>query len=153
MKRVAILLIVLTTPLFSFLPKPGNEEATDTGINWITIEEAEKLTKENPKHVFVDVYTDWCGWCKKMDKSTFTDPEVVKYVNQHFYAVKLNAESDKKINVKGIDTTARQLAASFRVTGYPTIVFIDKEFHRVTPVPGYKRAEEFKNILMEIVGS
>lgn len=149
MKKIFFLICAL--PLLSFTPLL-NDEPEKTSINWVTIEEAEQLTKENPRKIFVDVYTDWCGWCKKMDKSTFADPDVVEYVNKHFYAVKLDAESDQKINLKGMDTTGRQLAASFKVTGYPTIVFIDENFHKVTPVPGYRQAKEFKDILMQING-
>ena len=47
-------------------------------INWMSFEEAIARSKEDPKHIFVDVYTDWCGWCKKMDASTFVDPVIVR---------------------------------------------------------------------------
>ncbi|HSJ67441.1 MAG TPA: DUF255 domain-containing protein, partial [Anditalea sp.] len=50
-------------------------------INWLTFEEAAAMTEKDPKMIIVDVYTDWCGWCKKMDKGTFTDPTVVEYIN------------------------------------------------------------------------
>ncbi len=118
-------------------------------INWVSIEEVEKLTKENPKKIFVDVYTDWCGWCKRMDATTFTDAAVIDYVNENYYAVKLNAESKDNISLKGINTTGAELARSFRVSSYPTIVFIDEEFHNVTPVPGYRKAKEFHDILKQ----
>ena len=118
-------------------------------INWVSIEEVEKLTKENPKKIFVDVYTDWCGWCKRMDATTFTDAAVVDYVNENYYAVKLNAESKDNISLKGINTTGAELARSFRVSSYPTIVFIDETFHNITPVPGYRKAKEFHDILKQ----
>ena len=71
-------------------------------INWKTIEEAETLQKANPnKPLFIDIYTDWCGWCKKMDKTTFLDKSVVKAINDKYIPVKLNAELNKDINFKG----------------------------------------------------
>ncbi|MBT8210292.1 MAG: thioredoxin domain-containing protein, partial [Eudoraea sp.] len=63
-------------------------------VQWLTWEEATNLatTEENPKKIFVDVYTDWCGWCKKMDKDTFQNAEVAAYMSKNFYMVKLDGE-------------------------------------------------------------
>ena len=130
----------------------GND-AKNASINWINIEEAQKLGKDEPRKIFVDVYTDWCGWCKKMDRSTFADQSVVDYVNQNYYAVKLNAESSRKIVFNGHEMTEASLARSMRVSGYPTIVFIDEKFESVQPVPGYRNAEQFKKILKEFNGN
>ena len=130
----------------------GND-TENASINWINIEEAQKLGKDEPRKIFVDVYTDWCGWCKKMDRSTFADKSVVDYVNQNYYAVKLNAESSRKIVFNGYEMTESSLARSMRVSGYPTIVFIDEKFESVQPVPGYRNAEQFKKILKEFNGN
>ena len=127
----------------------GNGDDKATEINWLTIEEAQRLGQQEPRSVFVDVYTDWCGWCKKMDKSTFQDADVVKYVNENYYAVKLDAESNNKVTFNGVELTERELARAFRVKGYPTIVMIDETFQQITPLPGYKQAAEFKNVLMQ----
>lgn len=121
-------------------------------INWVSIDEAERLTKEVPKKIFIDVYTDWCGWCKRMDASTFSDEAVIDYVNEHYYAVKLNAESKENISLKGMNTNGIELARSFKVTGYPTIVFIDETFEQVLPVPGFRKAAEFHDILKQFNG-
>ena len=148
----ALLLGILFSGFILSVEEPIEDAPSDSKekkINWVSIEEVEKLTKENPKKIFVDVYTDWCGWCKRMDATTFTDEEVVAYVNENYYAVKLNAESKDNISLKGIHTTPAELARSFRVSSYPTIVFIDETFHNITPVPGYRKAKEFHNILKE----
>ena len=131
----------------SMVKASGDENATE--INWLSIEEAQIKGQNEPRSVFVDVYTDWCGWCKKMDKSTFQDAEVVKYVNENYYAVKLDAESNNIVTFNGVDLTERELARAFRVSGYPTIVIIDETFQQITPLPGYKQAAEFKNVLMQ----
>lgn len=70
-------------------------------ITWMSVEDAEKVQLENPsKSMFIDVYTDWCGWCKKMDNSTFKDKEVVEFLSKYFIPVKLNAEQKKDIKFK-----------------------------------------------------
>ena len=66
-------------------------------INWMTLEEALEKSKTEKRKIFVDVMTDWCGWCKRMDETTFTDPAVAQYLNEHFYAVKFNAEQTNDI--------------------------------------------------------
>ena len=119
----------------------------DKKINWLTIEEAQELSKENPKKVIMDVYTDWCGWCKKMDKTTFADEKVVDYVNENFYAVKLKADSNDKVSFKGQEFSKGELARALRVTGYTTIVFFDESFARFQPVSGFRPAEDFLKLL------
>ena len=59
-------------------------------INWISLEEVVEFQKTEPKNVIIDVYTNWCGPCKLMDKNTFSNPEIVSYINKNYYAVKFN---------------------------------------------------------------
>ena len=70
-------------------------------INWVSIEEASVLYQQNPKPMFIDVYTDWCGWCKRMDATTFQDASIAQYLNSNFYAVKLNAETSDSLRFMG----------------------------------------------------
>src|SRR5690606_20911058 len=72
-----------------------------TAINWLTIDEVQVAMKKQPKKVYMDVYTDWCGWCKVMDRKTFSNKDVIKYMNKHFYAVKFNAERQDSIRFLG----------------------------------------------------
>ena len=139
--RVAAFLLLIT--LTSFTPPYPTAET----INWLTIEEAEALSEKEPRKILMDVYTDWCGWCKKMDKTTFADEEVAKYVNENFYAVKLKADSNDKVTFKGKEYSKGELAQAFRVTGYPTIVFFDQSFTKFQPVSGYRGANDFLALL------
>lgn len=124
-------------------------------IQWLTIDQAEEKLRQEPRKVLIDVYTDWCGWCKKMDKDTFTDPEVVAHINKNFYAVKLDAEGEKPITLKGrtfalkADYKAHELAVALLngQMSFPTTVFLDEELNMLTPVPGYLDAKNMSQIL------
>src|SRR5215813_11177763 len=122
MKMRFILILAL------MLSAAGSFAQTTSEIKWLSISDAEKLMKKNPKKVIVDIYTDWCGWCKRLDATTYKDPAIVDYINQNFYAVKFNAESKDNITFMG---TTYSFDAAHRVnslsnvlmgnsSGYPT---------------------------------
>jgi len=133
-----------------------NAQAQD--INWISWEEAVQLSQTDaaPKKIFVDVYTDWCGWCKKMDKDTFQNPQVSKYMQDNFYMVKMDAEGKDPIQYQGktfkfVPSGRRgyhELAAALLQgkMSYPTVVFLDEDFNMLSPVPGYQKVEPFMQI-------
>jgi thioredoxin-related protein len=156
MKKLLIanimIFLVLSMPTLANGNNPEESESKEKKINWITVEEAQKLGKESPKKVFVDVYTSWCGYCKRMDAVTFSDPSVIDYVNNNFYAIKLDAESKKMVTFNGTVLSEAELARAFKVTGYPTIVFIDETFKYIQPVPGFRQPKDFKDILMKFNG-
>ena len=126
-------------------------------INWITIEKADELRRTEPRKVLIDVYTDWCGWCKKMDASTFSDPKVVAYINAYYYAVKLDAEQREPITLggktyeyvpngrRGYHEIANELLQG--KMSYPTTVFLDESMNMIQPVSGYLDVETIQPIL------
>lgn len=121
-------------------------------IEWMKFEDAVAATESSPKMLLVDVYTDWCGWCKKMDKETFTDPSVIKYVNDTFYAVKLDAEdTNRSFDFKGKKYTEAEMAAAMRVNSYPNFVIIDPTLQNITQLPGYRTAPQFLEGLTTLV--
>ena len=125
----------------------NRSEITAGDIQWVSIEEAQQLVKDNPRKVFIDIYADWCGWCKVMDRKTFSNGKVQNYVNENYYAVRIDAESSNTIVFNGKELTERQLVQSFKVRGLPTIVFIDESFEKVKPVAGYQNASQFLKTL------
>lgn len=132
---------------FNYKEDTTKVETTEE-IKWVSYDEATKLTKKKKKKIFIDVYTDWCGWCKKMDATTMKDPKVVEYMNKKFYAVKLNAESPSASNYKGTVVTERELATRiFKANGYPTTLYLDENENLLINLSGYREAGELNKIL------
>lgn len=160
---LSLFVLILLLSGYTFKPQATdkNGKAKAAKINWLTMEEAAEKIKQQPRKVIIDVYTDWCGWCKKMDQSTFTDPAVVAYVNKHYYAVKLNAEGKAPITLNGHtytykpDYKAHELAIALLQgqMSYPTTVYLDEKFNMLTPVPGYLDAPTLTKILTYFGGN
>lgn len=140
----------LSAKSFFHRPAPKTE-----AITWLTLEQAEEACKKKPRKIFIDVYTDWCGWCKRMDATTFSNPDVAKYVNEKYYAVKMNAESPESIIFKekvykyNAGRKANDLAIQLLngEMSYPTTVFVDEKLNVIQPLGGYLDASEFGKIL------
>jgi len=135
-------------------PQPEAVDAIVEGdLKWYSWEEAVAACEKEPRKIFVDVYTDWCGWCKVMDKKTFPIPEVKSYIEANFYPVKLDAEQKEDIVWNGTTFSWRpagrnginMLAYSLLEgkTSYPTIVYLNEKFERIMISPGYKTPEQF----------
>lgn len=143
MKYLSLLFIIV---LLSFSAK-GQEQ-----IQWLKFEEAIAANAQSPRMLLVDVYTDWCGWCKKMDKETFTDPKVIEYINSNFYAVKMNAENtERKFDFMGKEYTEATMAAAMRVRSYPNFVIIEPKLQNIAQLPGYRGPDAFLAGLTELI--
>ncbi|WP_373710052.1 thioredoxin family protein [Kaistella sp.] len=105
---ISILLLYFSTAISI------NGQSTEN-INWISFNQLNDSLKVHPKKVFVNFYADWCVYCKEMDRTTFRDDEVIKKLNESYYAVKMNIETDEKI-VFGAET------------------FVNKRTKRVNPI-------------------
>jgi thioredoxin-related protein len=174
MNKLAIVALVAAVCLMGFaaqfeqsvyVPKtfhmpdaPASTDAKANELRWYTWTEASELQKTKPKKMFIDVYTDWCGWCKRMDKNTFSDAEVSAYLQENFYPIKLNAEQREDIvfgrdtfkyvtmdNGRGVHTLAYSLLDGR--LGYPSVVFLDEQYRRIMISPGYK---EVPDIMKEL---
>lgn len=117
-------------------------------LQWNELEPALAEAKKSGKPILVDVYTDWCGWCKRMDKTTYGNAEVRDYVARSFVPVRLNAEDDKsRATYDGKSRTYRQFADGFQVSGYPTTLFLASDGTLITLLPGYAKPAPFLNVL------
>lgn len=128
-------------------------------IQWMSFEEAVERCAEQPKMVFIDVFTDWCGWCKRMDQSTFANPVIAKYMNEHFYAVKFDAERQDTLTFQG-----KQYLSVMRPDGrkgshqlayallkgkmsYPSYVIMDEQMQSIQVIGGYMEARQFEPMI------
>lgn len=131
------------------------------GIKWMTIEEAIEAQQVHKKKIFIDMYTDWCGWCKRMDATTFKDSAIIAKLNSEYYPVKFNAEKNEVITFKGEKyklirrgkSKYHELAVEFMKNSsrpglsYPTFIFLDEDLNTIQPIKGYKTVEQLLPIL------
>ncbi|GAA4453685.1 thioredoxin family protein [Rurimicrobium arvi] len=129
---------------------------SDKEINWISLDEVQKKMKVAPRKVYIDVYTPWCGWCKVMDQKTFSNPNVIKYINEHYYAVKFNAEQTDSVHFMGsaygLEGRTNQFAIQLLrgQLSYPTTVIMEENFQNPQLIPGYQDVKAIEPILKYI---
>ena len=126
-------------------------------INWMSFEEALVAQQESPRKIMMDVYTQWCGPCKMMMANTFTNANVIEYVNANYYAVKFDAESPDPVTFQGKEFTnpdydpnrrgrngVHQLSRAMKVSAYPTIVYLNEKASIIAPISGYKQPSQME---------
>ncbi|RZP16871.1 MAG: thioredoxin family protein [Flavobacteriales bacterium] len=146
------LFIVLVSPLYA-----------QDEIRWMSMNEALAAQKKVPKKIIMDVYTSWCGPCKLLDKNTFGNKDVIKFVNNNYYPVKFNAEGTESITYQDFTYTnpnyqegrkgrnsQHLLANALKISGYPTIVFFKENGDLIQPIVGYKTPEQIEIFLKMI---
>ena len=126
-------------------------------ITWVEWEEGINKSTEENKKIIVDLYTQWCGWCKKMDKTTFRDSLIIDYINENYIAIKFDAEHRGDIEFQGNiykftkgglrgyhSLAAKMTHGKLR---YPTIVFLNEEAQVIQALPGFQNAGNLEKIL------
>ncbi len=140
-----IVLVLIIAILFAGLTLKVQDKSNE--LKWYSFSEGLKIAQAEKKKVLIDVYTDWCEWCKKMDEEVYTDSKVKNYLGSKFVLIKLNAESETKHTFEGREYSEMELAYIFGVEGFPTTIFIREDMQPITAVPGYFPAEVFMKIL------
>ena len=143
--------------IFAFLLATANFLAAQE-IKWMSFDQAMEAQKKNPKKIFMDVYTVWCGPCQMLDKNTFKNKDVVQYINDNFYAVKFNGEGNEVVNFKGQKfenkgydparaerrNAPHPFAGYLQVQAYPTMLFLDESSNFILPVQGYMQPSQLE---------
>ncbi len=158
MKKILVFVGLLLFGFTLSLSIPTNITATPTPaakVSWMSFDKAQAYMKQTPKKVYIDMYTTWCHWCKVMDKKTLSNPHVIKYLNENFYCIKFNAESKQDITFQGkvysYDKKRRAHELAIELMNgrlsFPTSVFLEENFKKAQPVPGYLKVKDMEMIL------
>jgi thioredoxin-related protein len=150
-----LLLVIL---LLILMPIQAQEK-----IEWMTMNDALEAQKQSPRKIFMDVYTHWCGPCKLLDKNTFSNKKVIKFINSNYYPVKFNAEGPDPITYEDFTYTnpnyqperkgrnaTHFFADALKIPGYPSLVFFEENGKLIQAVPGYKTPQELEIYLKMI---
>ena len=135
-------------------------------IKWISLEDAVYLQQTEPRNIIIDVYTNWCGPCKKLDRETFGNKDLIKYVNDNYYAVKFNAEGNDTIEFQGYEFTnpnfdptktrrrnsSHEFTRALQVSAYPTVVFLDKSSNVLYKLRGFQPVPQMEFFLKYLNG-
>ncbi len=150
------MLVLLANTLFSQTQTPENHKDL---VHWMSLTEALEKQKKQPKKIFVDIYTDWCGWCKVMSKNTFSNPQIAGYINQYFYPVRFNAETTDTISYFGKEYVNKNIGKrrpthelAYVLTAnrpsYPTISYLDESGKLIQALPGYMDTKKIEPFLV-----
>lgn len=140
--------------LFAFLLLTSFTK-TDNELKWLDWNTGYPMAKKANKIILVDAYTNWCGWCKKMDRDTYTDPKIIGALNRDFVIIKFNPEiAEIQYDLDGVKISGRELFAQLtqgKSTGFPTTYFIQPNKKQIQIAAGYLGPEDFLKVLDQIV--
>lgn len=160
---LSVLALALVVSSFRSPDSPAPVINIEQTIHWYTLEEALEAQNKEPKKILMDIYTDWCGWCKVMDSKTFADEAVVAYMNEHFYAVKFDAEQKEDVTLDG--KTYKHIARGRNGVNelaldlldmqpsYPAFVLLDEDCQRMGYFRGYKEPAGFMAKVEELLSA
>jgi len=116
------------------------------GMVWTNFSDGVKKSKQIKRKMFLDFYTDWCTYCKRMDNETFKNEKIYNFMNKNFISIKVNAESNNIVEFNGKKITERELASIFGITSYPTMFFMNSETEAIGQLPGFVYADHLYDI-------
>ncbi len=144
-------ILFLSSVLLLFAATSFTSE-TKEKVQWLTVAELQAAYSKNPKPILIDVYTSWCGWCKVMDRETYSKDKVAAYINEHYYAVKLDAEIKETLEWNGkqyaFNAPYKSNDLAIYLLGgqmsFPTTVFLPTLDAQPAPLPGYLKPNEIE---------
>lgn len=149
--------------LFVFILAGLSQVTAQNKINWMSMNEALAAQKESPKKIIMDVYTKWCGPCKLLDRNTFSNKDVIKFINENYYAVKFDAEGTEEITYQDFTYTnpnyqegrkgrnaTHFFADALNIAGYPSMAFFKEDGIIIQAITGYKTPQELEIFLKMI---
>jgi thioredoxin-related protein len=154
------ILILLFVNAFAQSNHQNITAANESGlVKWLTFKEAQELNKQQPRPFLIDIYTSWCGWCKHMIRTTYSDPGIANYINTNFYPIKFDAETKDTIEYNGVkytspDTARKQAPHGLAIKlignnlSYPSTIFVSNNFQFNLLSKGYLEVKNMEPILI-----
>ena len=146
----SVLASICVAALLALVPAAAAQDASvpAEGLDWYPFEEALERAKVNKKKIIVDVYAQWCPWCRRLQRDVYTDEEVRAYVEEHFVLTRLDAENvEDSLDFKNFTLTQAELSAGLGAEGFPTTVFLSSDSEYITRLPGFVEAPDFLHVL------
>ncbi len=152
MQKPFLLYLSVLWMILSFAPKA---EPALGEVEWMSLAQAEANLQKEKKPVLIDLYTDWCGWCKVMDKKTYANKNVAVYIKEKFYAVKVDAETKTAISWNGrtFQFNKNYKTNDFAVwltqgrLEFPTTIIIPTDGSNPQAIPGFLEPKDFELIV------
>ncbi len=143
MRKNIVLIIIVAV----FTLAISHNQSSAAGMRWYSFNKGIEAARMQRKPIVVDFYADWCGWCKVMDKSIFSDPVIVNKLSRNYISIKIDFESNESLRYKNIRFTPKEFAGVLGIRGLPTVVFMDKDSEVITILPGLIRPDTFDSLL------
>lgn len=130
------------------------QELNEQKIEWMTWDEAIQKSQVEERKIFVDLYTKWCTWCKKMETSTFQQEDIARFINERYYPVKFDAQYTENIEFNGeiykFKNGYNELATKITMGSlqFPSVIFLDENFNTIQSIPGFRKKDELEMILV-----
>jgi thioredoxin-related protein len=147
-QRTGQLFLFVLLMLFLFMSAIGQ-----SGLRWYKWDDGVTAAYGEGKKIIVDVYTDWCGWCKKMDKASYGDAAAKELIAEYFIPIKLNGESNELVSFGSERITEAEVAKLFNVDSYPTTLVFDENLKLIYKESGYIEPKEFTRLLKRLSGN
>lgn len=152
MQKIIGILFFVSTGFLLAAKKPLKDPEN---TKWISLQEAEQSFQQEKRPILIDLYTDWCGWCKVMDRKTYRNQKVSAYLANKFYTVKFNAEGKSEVLWKGkkfsynsqYRTHEFAMYLSSGQLSYPTTVILPADGSAPQAIPGYLEPKDFEIVL------
>ena len=148
---------LLNPPVNASSEKPKNtdeelQSTIDSGFEWFSMEEAQKLAAEQQKKVLIFGYAEWCTYCLKMRKESLPDSAVIDAIDRYFIPVQLNGESEEPVVFNGTSYSKNQLARGLQLQSFPTHYFVSSDGGVLGAQPGFIEPDIYA-LLLKYVGS